>query len=122
MSDTKRLPEFPTDWHQQAYLEGLERELVGARRRQQELRALGMREEDPALKEAVDGEETIQAELKRVGGRGQKSASKRPAEPTAERVRSTDDRKRGNVDTEDRDEAGRDHTGEKETPKQTAKK
>ena len=29
----KRFPEFPTDWHQERYVEDLERELAGARAR-----------------------------------------------------------------------------------------
>lgn len=29
----KRFPEFPTDWHQERYVEDLERELAGAKAR-----------------------------------------------------------------------------------------
>ena len=48
---SKRLPEFPTDWHQEAYVANLKRELAGA-----ELRG----EDDYA--------DNVKAELRRVEG------------------------------------------------------
>lgn len=84
MAKTKRFPEFPTDWHQEAYLEALARELEGYRRRQQELRAIGVREEEGALKDAVSGEEATLAELRRLG-HGPKAAATRPAKPAESR-------------------------------------
>lgn len=73
----KRLPEFPTDWHQDAYEEGLGRELAGYRRRIAELRAIGVRDEEGSLRDALSGEQAVLAELRRLG-HGQKAAAKRP--------------------------------------------
>lgn len=74
----ERSSEFPTDWHQETYLAGLEREVQGYRTRQEELRSAGLSETDPAFVDAVEGEKAALAELKRLG-HGQGSASKRPA-------------------------------------------
>jgi hypothetical protein len=70
---------YPAD-----YLEALERELEGYRRRQVELRSLGVREEEGALRDAVSGEEAVKSELQRLG-HGQQAAAKRPRAPQAEK-------------------------------------
>lgn len=74
----KLLPEFPTEWHQDAYLAGLEREVEGYKRRMAELEALGLGKGDVAWDQAASGVEAAKAELARVKG-----AEKKPAEKKA---------------------------------------
>jgi hypothetical protein len=67
--------EFPTDWHRDRYLEDLEREVLGAQRRVEELKVLTA---DPELlAQAEQQVANARAELKRLG-HGQKAAAKRP--------------------------------------------
>lgn len=75
MAKKDRLPEFPTDWHQEAHIEATERELAGAERRVQELKDMDARQH--IIDEAEQAVENARNELKRLG-QSQKSASKRP--------------------------------------------
>ena len=73
----KRPAEFPTDWHWERHLEDLERELAGRKNRLAELQSL-----EPVNDEAVAVTESeiaaVEKELARYG-KGQQTASKRPA-------------------------------------------
>lgn len=80
----ERSPEFPTDWHQQAYLEALEREALGYQRRIDELE--GLPGSEKAREDAESGLAAAQAELKRLG-RGQAPAEKRPRESAKKETR-----------------------------------
>lgn len=80
MSKKDRLPEFPSDWHQEAHIEGTQRELEGAQRRVQELKDMDARPH--VIAEAEQAVENARKELKRLAGVGQKNASTRPRSDT----------------------------------------
>ena len=71
----KLLPEFPTEWHQEAFLEGCVREVAGCRRRIAELEEV-LEPDDPALGQAKLGLKNALAEVARVGGEGKKQAGR----------------------------------------------
>lgn len=54
--------EFPSEWHRQAYIAGLEREIEGA-----------------VVRGNAEQQENAERELARVTGGGQRAAKKRPA-------------------------------------------
>lgn len=68
---TKRFPEFPSDWHQEAYIAGLKRELEGAR----------VRGDDAYAKNVLD-------ELKRLGEGEHASAPKKRGRPKRSSAKS----------------------------------
>jgi hypothetical protein len=77
---SKLLPEFPTEWHQQAYVAGLTSEIAGYKNRMGELETLGLGKGDPAWNDAHAGHEAATAELVRVtGATKEKPAAKKPA-------------------------------------------
>jgi hypothetical protein len=106
---SERLPEFPSDWHQEAHIEATRREIDGCKRRLLELK--DMNAHGDVIADAEQALENARRELKRFSP-SQKTASKRPAKSSEERIRTTDERIRKN-DSEDRDDGGRDLTGPK---------
>ncbi len=67
MAKSKLLPEFPSDWHQEAFVRDLERELLGRQRRKQELIDMG-----GDLAEVDSEIEAVYKELKRLGAPSQR--------------------------------------------------
>lgn len=65
-AEEPHLPEFASAWHQEAFVEALKRELAGYQRRQDELKALRVREDEPAYRDALAGEAAVKAELRRL--------------------------------------------------------
>ena len=76
MAKTDRPAEFPTDWHQERYIEDTEREVAGRMNRVAELQAMNAH---PDVIAQAEGElDAARKELKRVAGKGQATAQKRP--------------------------------------------
>jgi hypothetical protein len=71
----KHLPEFPTEWHQERYVEDLDRELAGAQRRVSDLQALALPDDDPAMVDALAGVEAVKAEQRRLKPKPKAKAS-----------------------------------------------
>lgn len=79
MAQKKRPAEFPTDWHWEAHLEALKRELAGCEARISELKAMpenaAGRDESLAL---IEGERDATLAQMKHYGIGQENAAKRP--------------------------------------------
>lgn len=86
MAKTQRLPEFPTDWHQEAYVNDLEREVAGRKNRLAELKALNAHQD--LLDQTQVEIDAAKAELLRVLGKGQKAAVKRPRRAAEKRTQA----------------------------------
>lgn len=76
MADEKHLPEFFSEWHQEAYVEGLHREAAGYKNRIAELKAMGVRDDEPSLLDAQSGAEAVKAELDRLSPKKKAPAKK----------------------------------------------
>lgn len=82
MAENEKPAEFPSEWHRGVYVENLQREVLGAKARLQELEVLG----DACPKVTLDGVKAAlknaEGEIERLGG-GKKPAAKKPAKAAA---------------------------------------
>ena len=79
----KTPPEFPSDWHYEAHLEALSRELSGRQNRLAELEALNLPDDDPVMMETKGEIAAVKSEIQRYSGHG--GSSKRPKAAKAEK-------------------------------------
>lgn len=71
------MSEFPTPWHRETYIDGLEREVAGAKRRIEELAETDATEQ--TITDAKAALENARAELARVKGEKKAAAPKKAA-------------------------------------------
>ena len=79
-------PNFPSEWHWEAHLEALEKDVAGLQHRVLELEGMGKVHPDD-LQAAKDAVEVAKKRLRSEAARGQRSASKRPKAAADKEVR-----------------------------------